>query len=139
MRTRSLLTTVASTMLLAGAGAGTAFADGTSSQPSAAPTTPSASASSAPASAPSAAPTTAARPAPPAAVPSASAAPSTAPASSRGGADQVGAVPSGAPNTGVPTNTSSGYGAVEAAGAGLVLLLGGSGGVMLRRRTKGQG
>ncbi|MEY9889890.1 hypothetical protein ABIA31_003547 [Catenulispora sp. MAP5-51] len=134
MRTRSLLTTVASTMLLAGAGAGTAFADGTSSQPSAAPTTPSASASSAPASAPSAAPTTAARP-----VPSASAAPSTAPASSRGGSDQVGAVPSGAPNTGVPTNTSNGYGAVEAVGAGLVLLLGGSGGVMLRRRTKGQG
>ncbi|MEY9932679.1 hypothetical protein ABH926_007330 [Catenulispora sp. GP43] len=135
MRTR-LFTTVACTMVLAGTGAGTAFASDTSSQPTTAPST-AASPSQVPipaaSSAPSAAPTTM-----PSARPSAGAVPTTPPAPSRGG-NQVGAVPSGAPNTGVPSDTSHGPGQAEAAGAGLALLLGGAGGVMLRRRNKARG
>jgi hypothetical protein len=124
MRTRSLLTTLAGTFLLAGAGAGTAFAsDAAPSQPSAVPSTPAASA------VPSAAPTTSV---PAVRVPGAL--PSTSMSSG-----QIRVVPSGAPNTGVPATASNGHGEAEAAGAALLVLLGGSGTVLYRRKRTGRG
>jgi hypothetical protein len=53
---------------------------------------------------------------------------------------QITAVPSGAPNTGVPSGGSDGHGEAAAVGASLVALVGGSGTLALRRRKlKGRG
>ena len=136
MRTRSLLTTRACAAVMTGVGAGTAFADTTSAPTSTAPTT------EAPSAVPSTPTTTA--PGDPTAVPSPSARPTSAPGvmpppvPTTDSRNQVRGVPSGAPNTGVPSVKSSGHGEAEALGASLVLL-GGSGTLVLRRRLKGRG
>ncbi|MEY9862894.1 hypothetical protein ABH935_008542 [Catenulispora sp. GAS73] len=132
MRTRSLFTVLAFATVLAGAGAESAFADGGSGQPSASASTP-----------PTTAPST--RAAAPTAVPSyppttdRSAEPSAAPSTTSPQGGQIRAVPSGAPNTGVPTASSNGHGAEAAIGGSLAVLLGGTGTVVARRRLKGRG
>lgn len=140
MRTRSLFTTLACTAVLAGVGAGTAFAadDSAPSQPSVTPTT------TAPRAVPTPVPTSVAASTPASPVPSATEARSgtptaLAPPPSLPGSRQIGAVPSGAPNTGVPTTASDGHGEAVAVGASLAVLLGGSGTLVMRRRLKGRG
>ena len=131
MRTRSLFTVLAFATVLAGAGAESAFADGGSGQPSASASTPPTTAPSGPSSAPTAVPS-----APPTV--DRSAAPSAAPTTSPQGG-QIRAVPSGAPNTGVPTTSSNGHREAAAVGGSLAVLLAGSGTVVARRRLKGRG
>lgn len=138
MRTRSLFTVLAFATVLAGAGAETAFADGGSGQPTAAPSTPSTSTAtpvpSRDASGPSAAPSSATATAP---ATDRSAVPSPAPTTDARG-NQITAVPSGAPNTGVPA-PSNNHGETAAIGASLAALAGGSGAVAFRRKLKGRG
>ena len=132
MRKRSLLTVLAFATVFAGAGAETAFADGGSGQPTASASAPPTTAPSGPSAAPSVGVTSTAPAGDRTATPTA--APSTSP---QGG--QIRAVPSGAPNTGVPASSSNGYGEAAAIGASLAVLVGGSGTVLFRRRLKGRG
>jgi len=133
MRTRSLFTVLAFATVLAGAGAESAFADGGSGQPSASASAPPTTAPSGPSAAPSAgatstAPTT-----------DRSAEPSAAPSTTSPQGGQIRAVPSGAPNTGVPAASSNGHGEAAAIGGSLAVLLASSGTVVARRRLKGRG
>lgn len=126
MRTRSLFTVLACTAVLAGASAETAaFADSspTPSTPST-PSHPPATETAAPGALPTPVPSHVSNVATP--VPSTS-------------GHQITAVPSGAPNTGVPSPKSDGHGEAEALGASLLVLLGGSGSVVARRKLKGRG
>ena len=146
MRTRSLLTVLACTAVLTGAAAESAFADSTSGQPTAAPTTDAAAATptavpSVPSTPPGPPTAVTTRPSP---VPSSSTRPSTLgtpppPMPSVPGDSQITAVPSGAPNTGVAAAASDGHGEAAVAGASLAVLLGGSGTLALRRKLKGRG
>ncbi|WP_344654806.1 sortase-dependent protein [Catenulispora subtropica] len=139
MRTRRLLTTLACSVVLAGAGAETAFADST---PTTQPTTTSpTTAPPPPPSAPTSSSTApSAVPSPVASRPTTPSAPGAMPPPpSLAGGRQIPAVPSGAPNTGVPTVRSDHQNETAVVGGSLVLLVGGTGTLVLRRRRKAQG